>query len=404
MGRPRTPLHRVRFTVALLTVALASGSLAGGAYGSPLNGRSMWIWYVSRSGGGTIGGIAATAQAAGVKTLIIKSGDGSGYWSQFNRGLVRTLHGNGLRVCAWQFVYGNDPAGEAAIGARAVRNGADCLVIDAEGQYEGKYASARVYIDDLRAAIGYRYTLALAGLPYVDYHPGFPYSVFLGPGGAQVNMPQMYWRDIGSSIETVFHHTYTYNRIYRRAIIPMGQTYNGVSAAEVALFRGTTVRYGAPGISWWDYAWTDASGLWSAISGPYTSVSSVAPLGYPILGPGSQGDDVVWLQELLARVEPSQRVTGTFASLTLANLTGFQSRRGLAATGMTSAATWRALLRLAPVRVAWRAVDLPRARGARSARSARSAAAGGQPSAPLSAGLPAVAYEIPPGRARDPGR
>jgi hypothetical protein len=42
-------------------------------------------------------------------------------------------------------VYGDDPLGEAAVGAEAVSNGADCLVIDAEAAYEGRYASARTY-------------------------------------------------------------------------------------------------------------------------------------------------------------------------------------------------------------------------------------------------------------------
>ena len=50
--------------------------------------------------------------------------------------LVSTLHANGLRVCAWQYVYGVHPVGEAQVGAAAVNDGADCLLIDAEGEYE----------------------------------------------------------------------------------------------------------------------------------------------------------------------------------------------------------------------------------------------------------------------------
>ena len=107
------------------------------------------------------------------------------------------LHANGLKVCAWQYVYGTNPAGEANLGAQAVANGADCLVIDAEAEYEGHYGAAQTYITDLRAKIGPSYPLGLASFPYVSYHPSFPYSVFLGPDGAQYNAPQMYWKDIG---------------------------------------------------------------------------------------------------------------------------------------------------------------------------------------------------------------
>ncbi len=62
---------------------------------------------------------------------------------QFNQRLVDRLHRGGLDVCAWQFVYGNHPVGEAKVGAASVRRGADCLVIDAEGDYEGRYAVRR---------------------------------------------------------------------------------------------------------------------------------------------------------------------------------------------------------------------------------------------------------------------
>ena len=183
----------------------------------------MWIWYVSHSDGGDYQSIAARASANGIRTLFIKSGDGSMYWSQFNRALVDALHAQGIAACAWQFVYGNDPLGEAAVGAEAVRNGADCLVIDAEAAYEGRYTSAREYMDALRSDVGTDYPLGLSSFPYVDEHPDFPYSVFLGPGGANYNLPQMYWRDIGTSVPQVYAHTYADNVIYRRPIRPLGQ-------------------------------------------------------------------------------------------------------------------------------------------------------------------------------------
>ena len=106
-----------------------------------------------------------------------------------------------------------------------MQDGADCLMIDAESEYEGKYISAQTYMTDLRAKVGANHPLALAGFPYIDYHPGFPYSVFLGPGGAQYNAPQMYWKDIQTTTDAVFAHTYEYNLIYQRPIFPLGQVY-----------------------------------------------------------------------------------------------------------------------------------------------------------------------------------
>lgn len=163
----------------------------------PFDRQGMWIWYVDRSDGGSVGRILARARGAGIGTLYIKAGDAGHIWSQFNKTLVGALHQGGLDVCAWQFVYGDSPVAEAKAGAAAARRGgADCLVIDAEGQY----AAADRYIRALRGRIGATFPLSLAAFPYVDYHPSFPYSVFFGPEGATVNQPQMYWKAIGTSV------------------------------------------------------------------------------------------------------------------------------------------------------------------------------------------------------------
>ena len=106
------------------------------------------------------------------------------------------------------------------MGAAAAADGADCLVIDAESEYEGRYAQARTYVTRLRAAVGADFPIGLAGFPYVHYHPAYPYSVFLGPGGAEFNLPQVYWKAIGDSVDRALATTYTYNRVYGRPISP----------------------------------------------------------------------------------------------------------------------------------------------------------------------------------------
>ena len=333
---------------------VVSPTVAGGVGAGALEGQGMWIWYVSRSSGGSVAGIVAQAHAAGVTTVFVKSSDGSSnYWTQFSPQLLAELHAAGLKVCAWQYVYGTNPAGEAALGAKAVTTGADCLVIDAEAEYEKHYASAQTYIADLRAAIGPSYPLALASFPYVSYHGSFPYSVFLGPGGAQYNAPQMYWHDIGVSVDTVYANTYIANRIYQRPIFPLGQTYGGATPTEILRFREEAVDYGAPGWSYWDWQETSAKS-WEALAAPLTPLTSVTPnTSYPELAKGSKGDQVLWLQEHLAAAEPSQETTGTFGAQTTANLEAFQTSHAIPASGIADAATWGALLALTPVVVNW---------------------------------------------------
>jgi peptidoglycan hydrolase-like protein with peptidoglycan-binding domain len=323
--------------------------------GTAFDGQGMWIWYVSKSDGGSLPSIVAQAKADGIGTLFVKSSDGSeSYWSQFSPELVAAVHGAGLKVCAWQYVYGSNPVGEAELGARAAQTGADCLVIDAESEYEGRYAAAQQYMQTLRGKVGADYPIGLASFPYVDYHESLPYSVFLGPGGAQFDAPQMYWKDIGVSVESIFSTTYEQNLIYGREIEPLGQTYQRPSASELVAFRSLSNAYGASGLSWWDWQETGSTG-WQAMTEPLNPELKVPSpeMTAPLLKEKAKGDQVLWMQEHLATAVPAQQITGIFDAATAANLKEFQSAHGLPATGETDASTWGDLLALAPVAVEW---------------------------------------------------
>jgi hypothetical protein len=359
----------------------------------PFNRQGMWIWYVDRSEGGSIPRIVARAKAAGIGALYVKSGDGGSYWSQFNSSLVGALHRAGLDVCAWQFVYGDRPLAEAKVGAAAVRRGADCLVIDAESGYEGRYAAADRYVRALRARIGAAFPLSLAGFPYVDYHPAFPYSVFFGPEGATANQPQMYWKAIGTSVRAVFEHTYVYNRLWGRPIYPLGQTYEAPRRGEVLRFRRFAATYGGLAPSWWDWQET-GSRTWGALGAtPRGPLSGYRPVTtQPLLRRGSRGDLVVWAQEhLVGAGETRLPVTGIYGKQTVAAVKDFQLSHGLTADGAIGSATWSPLLDVAPVQPHW---------AAQPARtSAASASRSGVARRPASASIPAKAYEIEPGPA-----
>ena len=334
-------------------------------------GDGMWIWYVSKSEGGNLDAIAQRAKAAGMSTVYVKSADGADVWSQFTPQLVADLHARGLRACAWQFVYGANPVGEANAAVASVAAGADCFVIDAETHYEGRYSAAQRYMVALRSAIGPDYPLGLTSFPYVDYHPRLPYSVFLGPGGAQANLPQVYWKAIGGSVDAVSAKTVANNRIYAVPIAPLGQSYDAPSAADLRRFRAIWAGYGAAGLSWWSWQ-ASSNATWTVLTEPAPAPAVPADPGWPALDKGSTGDQVIWLQQHLASADPSVALDGKFSAATQASLQAFQTARGLPATGETDAATWQALLTL-PVRV----VDWT-APGARPSRRGGSCARGGR--------------------------
>jgi hypothetical protein len=419
-GRRVLGRRRLRATIAVLigvlacvcaSIAAAStgGTGLGGkpatphrtpvkaASGNPFAVRGMWIWYVSMSDGGKLSAIISRAHRYGIKTLMIKSGDGTGAWSQFTPKLVATLHANGLKVCGWQYVYGNAPATEAHVGAAAAKAGADCLLIDAEGEYEGRYVQAQRYITTLRKLVGTRFPLALAGFPYIDYHPAYPYSVFLGPGGAQYNTPQMYWVDIGTTVDAVYSHTYDFNRIYQRPIYPLGQVYNSPPNSDIVRFRQLSLAYGSGGgISWWD--WQEAGSKWHSVGQPIATLANFSPdTSYARIGRGAQGDVVVWAEEHLVTAGQKVAVDGSYGPKVQSAVKRFQTAHGLSATGVIDTATWQQLLHYAPTVVHWTK---------HSARLAAAAGVGTVLPVPKSAGLRAKRNELAgtPGRGALPGQ
>src|SRR6202012_492598 len=124
----RIALALVRVAALALPAARAAAETGGAGQfentgvgkHSPFVRQGMWIWYVDQSQGGYVPEIVATAHAHHIGTVYIKSGDGPTYGEQFSAPLAANLHAAGLKVCAWQFVYGNKPVAEARIGAAAV--------------------------------------------------------------------------------------------------------------------------------------------------------------------------------------------------------------------------------------------------------------------------------------------
>jgi hypothetical protein len=346
------------------------------------DGNGVWVWYVSKSSGGNPDAIAARARATGVNTVFVKSSDGTTWWPQFSRGLVSAMHARGIDVCAWQFVYGKRPSSEALLGRRAVKNGADCLVIDAESQYEGRYSQAATYVAKLRAGIGQDYPLGLAGFPYVDYHPSYPYSVFLGPNGAQFNVPQIYWKEIGGGVDAVVDHSYRFNRPYGRAMAPLGQLYDNPPTSDIVRFRQLVQAEGSGGLSWWSWQAAQPAG-WDAIAQPLPPFSGPPPASDDaVLASGAKGDLVVWAQELLNGSGQGVTVDGQYGSGTQTAVQAFQGSHGLPVTGQVDTPTWNALLQYVPAEPDW--------------GSQASAASAGRRTGPETAKLPARRYEIRP--------
>lgn len=305
---------------------------------NPFKSQGMWIWYVSQTEKGNVKKIVAKAKKHKIKTLFIKSSDGANWWKQWDT-YAPKLKEAGLEVCAWQYVYGSFPVVEATLAARAAQS-ADCIVVDAEVEYKNRYKQAAQYISSLREQIGPKYPVGFTSFAYPDFHPTIPYSVFLGPGGAQWNLPQMYHWTFPTTVAKVFAHTYEYNQIYQRPIHPLGQTYDRTPRKQAELFRRYVRRYKAAGYSWWSWTHTLRK-TWPAMRARMPRAAVRRPKRpYPELRQGNKSDMVRWVKLKLNAVGGNVGTTLSYDKNMTAAVKRFQAANGLPTTGRVDAATW----------------------------------------------------------------
>ncbi|MGO9487489.1 MAG: peptidoglycan-binding domain-containing protein [Solirubrobacteraceae bacterium] len=336
-----------RAAALLLTGILAwAAPAASAAPRSPLDTTALWVTHA-----GSAESLAGQAAQAGAGTVFVKAADGTTTEPQFTPALIAGLRDAGLAVCAWTFAYGADPAGEAAAAIAAARTGAGCLVVDAEGQYDGRYGAAQVFVHALRSMLGTGFPIGLAGQAETLEHPAFPYSVFLGPGGFDVDEPQVYWRDFGLTVGGAYAATIGANAIYGRPIAPVGQLYGATAPAELERFQLLAHEYGCPGSSFFDLDVAEPAQLAALVPRPLPALRRAAV--FASVRPGADGDAVVWAQELLDGAGARLPVGGFFGAETARAVARFQSRHRLRADGLLDAPTWRELLRFRAREPSW---------------------------------------------------
>jgi hypothetical protein len=344
-----------RRLAALLAPAAIAVLAPGAARAAPqrapavFRGEALWVREITAGGSGRE--LVARAAAAGARTLYVKAGDGVRAEPQFTAALVSEMRAAGASVCAWTFAYGSEPAAEAAVAASAVSDGAQCLVVDAEGEYDGLYRPAQLFVGDLRSLVGAGFPIGLASQAEVAQHPTFPYSAFLGPGGFNVVMPQIYWLDFGDSVERAYAATMGANSIYGRPILPVGQLYNSPQPIELQHFRALARAYASPGMSFFDLDVAQPQEL-ATLASPLPAPPR-RPLAAPTIHPGADGDEIIQAQELLNAAGAHLPVGGFYGAETAHAVASFQARHHLQPTGLLAAATWKALLRFTPREPSW---------------------------------------------------
>jgi len=176
-------------------------------------GKGDWIYILSNAinqlGGSApsvtdLASLMAYEKNLGVQYLIIKAADGSSRFPsdanpQFTSDVVNAGHEAGLKVFAYNFSYGTDIPGEINMANYAYGQGADGLVLDAEGAWESlanNTTAATNLCGSIRANWPTKF-LAHSPFAYISVHGSFPYREF--GYYCDAAMPQDYFIEFGQT-------------------------------------------------------------------------------------------------------------------------------------------------------------------------------------------------------------
>src|SRR5438445_2252432 len=108
----KTTLHWAALLVAGFCAVPQLMALDNGVDPSNL-GKGDWIWQVPNAeanvGATSVQGLVNFEATKGVRFVIVKGADGgdTADWTQFNTDLVTRFHAAGIKVFAFQYVYGS---------------------------------------------------------------------------------------------------------------------------------------------------------------------------------------------------------------------------------------------------------------------------------------------------------
>ncbi|MBW8012669.1 MAG: nuclear transport factor 2 family protein [Chloroflexi bacterium] len=165
-----------------------------------LDGKGFYIWRIENCDGGDPLAIASAARNADLSHVLIKVANATRTYNfDEERGIdlvppvASALRAEGIQVWGWQYIYGEDPLGEARKALQRVQElELDGFVVNAENEFKesGKDVSARTYMRELRNSLQ-DIPIGLSTYRFPAIHPQFPYSDFLR--FCDINLPQVYW-------------------------------------------------------------------------------------------------------------------------------------------------------------------------------------------------------------------
>lgn len=204
-----------------------------------IQGKGAWLWLIPRSENGNPAYIAWAAKMAGLTHVIIKVADGEcvenidyAHGIDLAAPVVLALKRLGIQAWGYQFVYGRNPEGEAAVALERIQSlKLDGWVIDAEGEYKapGMAANARRYMHPLHSA-ALEIPVALSSYRFPALHPQLPWGEFLEH--CDLAMPQVYWMGLHNPAEQIYDCLDQYGTLYAQLEFTRPILMTGAAFAE----------------------------------------------------------------------------------------------------------------------------------------------------------------------------
>ena len=241
-------------------------------------GKGFYIWKIPSCEGGDIEKIAYTAHRAGLTHVLVKIANGIydyNYDSATKEDLIgplaEELLKKDIKVWGWHYVFGDLPKDEAKAAIRQIEKlPLAGYVIDAEGDYKGKYTPCRIFMNELRDALP-DFPMALSSYRYPQYHNDLPWNDFLSK--CDINMPQVYWEQAHNPDEQLEKSLAQFQALTTfRPIVPTGAAYGGSgwypTSQDILKFMNKAVELGFTGVNFWswDYCRLKLPEIWDTIA------------------------------------------------------------------------------------------------------------------------------------------
>jgi hypothetical protein len=310
--------------ILIFTLSLLPSGKCTAQDSLPIGAKGMYLWQLwSANGGGkNLSTIINKLKSTGVTWLVIKMADGDSYYNSPNHSLynwvtpnygsmdslVAIFHSNGIKLLAFQYVYGEphhwgNPASETDVANSILDvKGIDGLLIDAEIEYDNlanPAAAAQAYCDSIHAHHPDSF-IGLTAWARIVGHGTFPWTTFLSR--VDVNMPQTYWAARPTTpqneLNTMNNQFATYTALWisqgdtgvSKPIMPLGQGEyfgysNDVVQGDITSFCDLSqIMFNHPGVSLWEYNQITHSYVWDEYTAAWQtsliSEESYTPIHY----------------------------------------------------------------------------------------------------------------------------